>query len=339
MSILSLLGVDEGSAFLRDLLMKIGEATPDLIYAKDLNSRMLFANQAVLDVVGKSWDDIRGRSDVEWHHDPEEARRFVEADARIMASGVTERLEEVLTGLGPQQTYLSTKGPLRADDGRIIGMFGISMNITERKNAERLRQLLMDELDHRVKNTLTVVRVMARQTLKSAEIERKVWDAFEGRLQSMAQAHNVLTRESWEGANIRQVVSEALQSLGDHHAGHFDIAGPEVWTDAQNALSLAMALHELSTNAIKYGALSVPGGRVAITWTHDRTARPAVFDLRWTENGGPTVTPPEHQGFGSRLIAQAFGQQGNDIAKVDYAPTGVQFHVRFALRERVAPGE
>lgn len=336
MSILDLLSDDRATSFTNELLAKIGEATPDLIYAKDLDSRMIFANRAVLAVLGKSWEDIRGRSDDEWHDDPEEGRKFVEADARVMASGQTEELEETLTGVDGSQTYLSAKSPLRAQDGTVIGIFGISKNITERKNEERLRQILLNELDHRVKNTLGLVQAMARQTFKNVGIDKAIWDAFEGRLISMSKAHGLLTRQSWVGADIAEIVAEGLIAHGGRHAECFTIAGPAASVDAQTALALAMAFHELGTNAIKYGALSVPQGRVAISWALDDTGDLPMLDLYWREQDGPPVVKPEHKGFGSRLIEQAFAQTASNIAQVEYLPEGIEFHVRFTLAERLA---
>lgn len=279
MTISELLSEGGAAAFANDLLAKIGEATPDLIYAKDLKSRMIFANRAVLAVLGKSWDDIRGKSDDEWHDDAEEGRRFVDADARVMASGTTEELEETLTGVNGTHTYLSSKSPLRAEDGTVIGIFGISKNITERKNEEQLRQILLNELDHRVKNTLALVQAMARQTFKYAGIDNAIWNAFEGRLTSMSKAHNLLIQQSWVGADVADIVSEGLVAHGGRHADCFKIAGPAAWVDAQTALALAMAFHELGTNAIKYGALSVPEGCVDIYWEVDNEADVPMLNL------------------------------------------------------------
>ena len=199
-----------------------------------------------------------------------------------------------------------------------------------------MRQLLVNALDHRVRNTLTVVQVMARQTLNKAGIEKTVWDAFEGRLQAMVQAHGVLTRESWQSADIRQIVAEVLGVHGEDHVNRFDIEGAEVWIEAQNVLALAMTLHELGTNAVKYGALAVPTGRVVISWHVDRSAPQPVFDLNWQETGGPRVQPPTRRGFGLKLIEQAFGAAGRDTVKVDYAPDGIAFNARFRLEPRTA---
>lgn len=323
-------------AFTYDLLAKIGESTPDLIYAKDLQSRMIFANRAVLAVLGRTWEEIRGKSDDEWHDDAAEGRRFVDADARIIAGGQTEDLEEQLTGVDGPQVYLSSKSPLRAPDGTIIGIFGISKNITKRKTEERLRQILLDELDHRVKNTLSLVQAMARQTFKHVGIEREIWDAFEGRLISMSKAHGLLTRQSWVGADIADVVAEGLVGHGDGYADRLMIGGPSAWVDAQTALALAMAIHELGTNAIKYGALSGPCGRVAISWQLEHCGDGQMLDFHWVERDGPLVAVPSHRGFGSVMIQQAFSQTAPNGARIEFLPTGVEFRVRFGLTERLA---
>ncbi len=336
MTIFELLPGDETTAFATDLLVKIGDSTPDLIYAKDLNSRIIFANKAVLDVLGKSWADIRGKSDDEWHDDPEEGRRFVEADARVISNGETEEFEEYLTAVGGPRIYLSTKSPLRNKDGTIIGIIGISKDITERKNEERLRQILMKELDHRVKNTLALVQAMARQSFKHAGIDKAVWESFESRLVSMSKAHGLLTQQSWVGADVADVVTQGLLTHLSEYSERFSISGSSVWVDAQAALALAMAFHELGTNAIKYGALSVPGGRVCISWERDDKGDVPMFDLVWREEGGPPVEKPTHTGFGSRLIQQVFAQAASKLARVEYLPEGVTFRVRLPVSEPLA---
>jgi len=328
----------DANDFTRDLLRHISQATPDFVYAKDLNSRMIFANHAVLRTLGKTWEEIRGKSDVEWHSDPDEARALVAADARIMAGQLTESLEEVVTTPEGPQVYLSTKSPLRAADGRVIGLFGVSMNITERKASERLRQLLSEELDHRVRNTLALVQVMARQTLKTASVDEAAWHAFEGRLQAMAKANSLLTRDRWQGERMCAIVAEALEIQGTSQFGRFDIAGPDVWIDAHNALELAMVLHELGTNALKHGALSVPAGRVAIVWAVDWSGASPMLEFDWQESGGPDVRPPTRRGFGSRLIENAFGGRGPNPPHVVFAAAGVSFRARIPIGSRGTPG-
>ncbi len=331
LSIADLVPSDRAAAFTAGLLVKIGETSHDFMYAKDLESRMVYANHAVLKALGRTWEDIRGRSDLEWHDDIDEARKFVEADARVMAANEAETLEEVLTGDGLPQTYLSTKCPIHDGEGHVIGMFGISMNITERKNTELLRQLLLGELEHRVRNTLTVVQAIARLTMKDAVADQAVWRSFESRILAMASAHGLLTRERWEGADLQAVVAESLQAHGGAFGSQFDVQGASVWVDAQTALAISMAFHELGTNAIKYGALSVAEGRVSIRWNIDSTGDIPLVALSWTESGGPAVLERSRSGFGSILIKQAFAQYGAGAARVNYLPGGVAFEARFEL--------
>jgi two-component sensor histidine kinase len=291
---------------------------------------MLFANPAVLAMLGRTWDEIRGRTDIEWLDEPAEAQRIAVAGARIIATATTESLEETVTGPSGRQTFLSTKGPLFTMRGEVMGLFGISMNITALKRAEAHNRLLMAELSHRVRNTLAVVQSMARQTLKTAGIDRLVWDAFEARLISMSMAHDILTRESWVGANIVDIVSDALKPYGDMRS-RFTVAGPAAWVDAQTALALAMAFHELGTNAVKYGALSSPHGRVSINWDVDSGVGGEVLVAQWTESGGPPVSPPTRRGFGTRLIEQAFGHNATSSPCVRYRKEGIEFRVSIAL--------
>jgi two-component sensor histidine kinase len=177
---------------------------------------------------------------------------------------------------------------------------------------------------------------MARQTLKLSGINRTVWDAFEGRLIAMSRAHDLLNGEDWVGADVVSIVAEALKVHTGTERASFDIDGPAALVDAQTALSLAMVLHELGTNALKYGALSKPGGRIAIRWQVEDDTRGKVFDLRWNEHGGPKLNKPAHRGFGSRLVEQAFSQHDIDHARLEFLPQGVQFRLRIVLPSDVA---
>jgi PAS domain S-box-containing protein len=309
----------------RELLKQIGETTPDLIYAKDRQSRMIFANPAVLKATGRAWEEIAGRPDTDWHPDPEEAAQFVEDDELVMSSGITRRFEEVLTGPEGTETFLSSKTPMKDPSGVVIGLFGISKNITAEKRLDAQRLLLMQELNHRLKNMLAMVQAIAQMTLKPALRTEDVWRVFDGRIQVLAGASDVLIRQSWDGAEIGGLVNEALRAHGCGPEGRILAEGPEVWVDAQVAMGLSLALHELCTNAVKYGALSVDSGRVQVAWRSldDLGNRVAIS---WRELGGPTVAPPARRGFGSRLIEQAFGD-GAARARVDYDPAGVRFEV------------
>ncbi|TFU03073.1 PAS domain S-box protein [Polymorphobacter arshaanensis] len=318
------------AGFNRALLVRIGDATPDMIYAKDLGSRMMFANAAVLANIGRSWDEIRGRSDIEWHDDPVEAAKFVAADARIMATGIGESVEEVLTGPVGPRVFQSAKTPMRDAGGNVIGICGISRDITAEKAAEAQRQLLLAEMNHRVKNSLTAVMAIARQTLRNEASDATAWQGFEARIMAMARANDMLAGDHWAGADIASVVGEALGPHGPVNEGRIHIAGPDVDISAYAVVSLSLALHELATNATKYGALSLPQGRVDISWRLVDGAEAPMLAVDWCETDGPLVQVPHHRGFGTRLIERAFGNNGQR-ARILFRPQGVQCQLLVAL--------
>jgi two-component sensor histidine kinase len=182
---------------------------------------------------------------------------------------------------------------------------------------ERTQQaLLINELNHRVKNTLATVQSMAAMTLgrdPSGDQAR----AFEGRLFALSRAHDVLTRGSWERVDLAELVAQALGPFAAE--GRIDPEGPNLALGPQQALALSMALHELATNAAKYGALSGPAGRVSIRWSLDG----GRLDFHWTESGGPTVKPPTRRGFGSRLLETGLARELDGDVRLAFEPTGL----------------
>ncbi|HEY8567280.1 MAG TPA: PAS domain S-box protein [Beijerinckiaceae bacterium] len=207
---------------------------------------------------------------------------------------------------------------------------GVVVDITERKRAEEHLRLLINELNHRVKNTLATVQSIASHTLRSDRPIAEARDAFEARLLALAKAHDVLTRENWDGASLRDIVAEAVAPYRDNRSGRFRIEGPPVRVEPRQALALAMALHELATNAAKYGALSREGGQVAIRWSLVAEP-PSGVRLEWREEGGPPVAPPTRRGFGSRLIERSLAADLGGEATLDYAPTGLVCTVSWCL--------
>ena len=194
--------------------------------------------------------------------------------------------------------------------------------VQERRGAEHQR-LLINELNHRVKNTLATVQSISAQTLRTADNKEEAREALEMRLLALSRAHDVLTRESWEGADLVEVISRALepyQVLGERR---FTIKGPPVRLTPRMSLALAMALHELATNAVKYGALSNKAGTVEVSWTTQNGAAPPRLSLRWSESGGPPVVAPRRRGFGSRLIERSLAQDLDGQVEIAFPPTGV----------------
>ena len=233
---------------------------------------------------------------------------------------------------GTSRTLLTSATALRDENGAIIGAVSVSLDISERKRGEEHRQLLINELNHRVKNTLATVQSIALQTLRGASSIADAQAALTDRLIALAKAHDVLTRESWEGAELHDIVFQAIAPHGGRD--RFAIKGPPVRLAPSISLTLALALHELATNAAKYGALSVEGGAVTISWEiKNDTVEPKVR-LRWSERGGPPVQPPTRKGFGSRLLERSFSAELDGAAAVHYAPEGVVWNMEAPIRPR-----
>jgi len=170
-----------------------------------------------------------------------------------------------------------------------------------------------------VKNVLATVQAIARQTFRSGHGDDTARIAFEARLLALSKAHDLLTRENWDSAELSEVATEAL---APYRRERFEIDGPRVRLTPKVALALSLALHELATNAAKYGALSMPTGRIAITWTVS-SDDPPYLNFRWQERGGPIVLPPTRMGFGSRLIERSLALELAGEVKITYDPAGV----------------
>jgi len=304
------------------LLRAILETAPGLIYAKDLQGRIILANVSTLDLIGRPWCEVEGRTDLEFLDSKTQAELVMANDRRIMDQAKTEEFEEIISREGRHpRVWSSTKAPLRDADGKVIGLVGVSVEITERKRIEDRLQLMVNELNHRVKNTLATVQAIASQTLRGGD--PIVRQNLERRLMALAAAHDVLTREKWEGANIDDVVTGALAPFGDGGDYRFTVSGPSLRLLPRAALALAMGLHELTTNALKYGALSTLAGQVAINWQIVEGASPALR-LTWTESGGPPVIAPLRRGFGVRLIERSLAQDLGGKASVIFdQPSGI----------------
>jgi PAS domain S-box-containing protein len=218
-------------------------------------------------------------------------------------------------------------------DGSPLSMAGVTIDVTERKRGEEHRGLLADELNHRVKNSMATMQSIANQTLSHAGSLDEARTTLNARLQSLSAAHDVLTRESWEGATLAEIVDEALRPFRMSEGRRFKTGGPHVRLPPRLALAFVMALHELATNAVKYGALSTDAGRVILNWDIVDGSKPDRLWLRWEEIGGPPVTPPTHRGFGSRMIERALAAELGGTAEVDYRPRGVVFTLEAPLPE------
>ncbi|MBB3393778.1 MULTISPECIES: PAS domain S-box protein [unclassified Rhizobium] len=300
-------------------LAAIIASSDDAILGTDLNMRITSWNFGAEKLYGYSAEEAIGRSvmllvpDDRIEEEPAIIRQ-VNAGLRVAPYETKRRRKD-----GRLVDVLLSVSPIFDAYGRIVGASKIAHDISARKEAERLQSVLVGELNHRVKNVLATVMAIARQTLGREKANRAGVDAFEARLALMSRAHDLLTHGNWEQAELETVVR---QSLSPYQQDRFSISGPSIQLAPRAVVSISLALHELATNALKYGALSTPEGRVSIEWSFERNEH-ARLRLQWRETGGPTVTAPSRKGFGSRLIESLLAAELKGEVTIAYDPAGV----------------
>ena len=241
---------------------------------------------------------------------------WYETYGRVALTRTPERFEHRSAALGRFYEGYAFALP---EDGRVGVLF---MDISTRKDAEIHLKLMVDELNHRVKNTLSVVQSIAQLTFKEGAVTRDAMNAFLGRLTSLAVAHNLLTRTHWEKASLAEVVRAAMEGCSAH-VGRHRASGPAVILSPAQCISVSMALHELCINALKYGSLSQQQGGVDITWEVLAGSEQPRLRLVWREHDGPAVSPPTHRGFGSMMLEKALAYELDGKATIEFKPTGV----------------
>ena len=214
------------------------------------------------------------------------------------------------------------------EECRPVAIAGSSRDITKLKVAEEHQALLINELNHRVKNTLTAVQAIAHQTLRKDGDVQVMRDALDARLTSMARAHDLLTAQKWSGADLGEVVARAIEPFSP---GRFHVSGPPLFLSSKQALAISMALHELATNAAKYGALSVPAGRVGIIWSVGGSMEGLTLTFTWKEYGKAPAQPPKRRGFGSKLLELGVARELGGTARLQFGPAGVSWEATAAL--------
>jgi PAS domain S-box-containing protein len=271
------------------------------------------------------------------HHTYPDGRPFPLAECaidRAFPENNQERGEEVFVHRDGHFFPVGfTASPIRDDAANIIGTIIEVRDISEEKAAAERQRLLINELNHRMKNTLATVQSIAAQTFRG-QTNQAARGVFDARMAALSNAHNVLVEDNWESASLRSVVERALAPhlLAEVDVNRFLLEGPDARLHPKVAVTLAMALHELMTNAAKYGALSVPEGQVAVTWSlQDIAEGRQQLDQAWEERGGPKVMPPTRKGFGSRLIERQLPLEFDGGAAITYAPEGVVCRLQIPL--------
>lgn len=312
----------------RARLAAIVSSSDDGIISKRLDGIITSWNAGAVRIFGYEPDEIIGQPITRLI--PEELLAE-EADiiAHIQDGERVPHYETVRLAKSGRRVDVSlTVSPLFDRDGRVIGASKIARDITERKQSEDLQKLLFEELNHRVKNSLATIQAIATQSLQKASTPQDFVTSFNGRVEALARAHELLVQGKMTGADVGEIVREQVV-LGEPSGSRIRCSGPYVNLDSRVAVQLALVLHELATNARKYGALSTPSGFLSIDWKLDMQAG-RTLTLEWKESGVPDVRAPDSHGFGTILIERTVKAHGGD-ASIQYGAEGVICDIRLPL--------
>ncbi|MBC8013217.1 MAG: PAS domain-containing protein [Methyloceanibacter sp.] len=320
--------LQEREQWYRDLL----EALPAAIYTTDAEGRVTFFNEAAADLAGRRPTLGSDEWCVSWKLYSSDGTPVAHEDcpmAMALKTGTPVRGTEAIAERpdGTRVLVLPYPTPLRDADGELIGAVNMLVDITELKEAEEDKTLLLRELAHRVNNTFAVILAITQQSLRTAPSAEAFAEAFTGRLQALAQAHNLLLAKDWAGADLGELAKGQLAPFCLEGGDRLKLEGPKVMLAPTQAIALGVVLHELGTNAAKYGALSIDSGKVELSWKlgADRVC------LIWTERHGPPVAPPSRRGLGSKLIERGLPSAGIDWR---FEPAGVVCTIDLPLDER-----
>ena len=299
----------------------------------DLEGRLEAVNPRYCDIVGRASDTLIGKR-VEQLLVPDDVAEYEQQFQLLVDRGTPFQIEQRYLRPDGVVVWVSNHVSIIHDeDGRPLRAAAVLLDITQRRLAAQHRDMLLSELNHRVKNTLATVQAIALQTLAHSGDLGAFRDAFTSRLLALSSTHDLLARDSWRGVGLRDIVMTELAPYRDDGTLRADVVGENLHLNAKTALALSLALHELATNAGKYGALSNATGRVGVEWLTMERDGQRWLQLRWSEYGGPAVTEPTHRGFGSRLISEGVAYElGGDVS-LDFPVTGAVCTIAIPLPE------
>jgi PAS domain S-box-containing protein len=306
----------------------IFEQARDIIFTADLEQQITACNPAAAAAIGLPAEEIVGHNIADFIPPEEFEKTSAMLRQKLSDGGMTRYEVSIYAGGRIRQWDINSA--LTIDlDGNPIGLHAVARDVTDQRAFEEQQKLLINELNHRVKNTLALVQGLATQSFKQNRTVAEGQEAFQARLRMLAAGHDLLTQQKWEGAPLAALVADATAPYADP-PGRILAHGDHVILAPQAAISLGMALHELGTNAAKYGALSTPNGRIVISWALGENH---LFTFLWRETGGPPVTIPERQGFGLRMIERALSSDLEGKVTVDFQPEGITCRITAKLPE------
>ena len=314
-------------------LSAIVESSTDAIVGKNLDSIITSWNRGAERLFGYTETEAIGKS-VAMLIPPERLDEETAIIESIRRGEHVDHFESVRIRKDGSPVQVSPAiSPIRNAEGRVVGASKIARDIGEQKRVEAHREFLVAELNHRVKNTLATVQSVASQTLRQSASLEDFKTAFNGRLRALARAHDLLADEAWAGADIGQLVRQTLEPYRAKGDRRITASGPNLSLQPQSGVALNMILHEMATNAAKYGALSKPGGTLDVTWQIDGGTGRDRVRLSWIETGGPPVSPPARRGFGTQLIERAAAYELRGQATLDFHEDGLRGHLIFPLTD------
>lgn len=311
------------------------DALPAAVYTTDAAGRVTYYNDAAAELWGHrpplGTSEWCGSWKLYWPDGMPLAHDQCPMAIALKENRVVRGMEAVVERPdGTRVPFIPYPTPIHDEAGKLVGAVNMLVDITDRKHAEEQQALLVRELHHRVKNTLATVQAIMGSTARTVDNIEDFKTAIFGRIQSLAKTH-LLLADDLKAVDFADILRSELDAFDSGIGGSITLQGPEVALTSQIAVSLGMAIHELTTNAAKHGALSVYGGKVEVTWsvTIDATRRTLKFD--WIESGGPPVKEPEREGFGSRLLDFVLPGQIQARTRIEYAPEGVRVHCSVPL--------
>jgi two-component sensor histidine kinase len=292
--------------------------SPISVFSQDKDLRFTWAHNAP---AGLSPDFLKGKTDAEVLP-ADAAERIMAAKRKAMETGEAQQLEAKFELFGRKRSFYLLIEALRDEHNAVLGTTSVAVDISERKANEDQLRLLLRELTHRSKNLLAVIHAIARQTASRTRSVEDFLDRFSARLVAIGCSHDLLIADDWHGASLRMLVEQQLGEHAERFGEQIAIEGEDVMLKPEAVQNLGLALHELATNAEKYGSLSDPGGEVSIRWQFCEEA--SKLKLTWQERGGPEVTPPERSGFGRAMIETVVGRALEGDVSLSFPPKGVR---------------
>ncbi|WP_170149831.1 sensor histidine kinase [Rhodoplanes roseus] len=303
------------------------ESGPSGLILVDGDARVVFANEHADEMLGFAPGELLGQP-IEilvpdrFRDGHPELRHVFDLSPRERPMGIGRDLQARRKDGSEFPVEIALK-PMTVE-GRLF-VLAVLVDITERKRSEDRQRLLIGELNHRIQNLFAVIQSVALSSLSGERSLREARDVFVDRLQSLGRAYTLMTEQEWRGAPLRQILASETSAFADR----VTLDGIEVMVKQNAAQSFALLLHELTTNAVKYGALSAPDGSIAVRWSVERELRPNAFVLSWQEDGGPRVAPPTRSGYGRKIIEDTMRRIGKH--QIEYAPGGLKYRMEAPL--------